>query len=90
MSAIYINEPPVRKKRIQIEVILSDASGMRGAFFVRPGERIIDVLNDSRKFVPFEDSNGSVHILSKDNIVRVRPLDAVKQKEAAEFGLNES
>lgn len=91
-SAIYINEPPVQKEKIDVEVMLTDAAGIRGSFFMKQGERIIDMLNDTRMFVPFEDTQGQVHMLNKSQIIRVRPMIETRARSAAaeQFGFSNS
>jgi hypothetical protein len=46
---------------------------MKGYFFLAKGQRPLDMLNDSRKFIPFEDVSGSVRLVNKETIVSVKP-----------------
>src|SRR5262249_39383493 len=47
--------------------------------FVTPAARVIDMLNDERKFLPFETSEGSIVIYKKDAIRRLSPLFAAER-----------
>ena len=39
-------------------------------------ERVNDLLNDPRKFIPFEDITGTIRLVNKDSILTVVPADA--------------
>ena len=38
-------------------------------------ERVTDLLNDPRRFIPYEDISGQVRVVNKSMIVSVIPLD---------------
>jgi hypothetical protein len=57
----------------EVELILLDRATMRGRFFVSCGQRVADVLNDSRSFLPFVDISGAVRLVNKSAIVQVKP-----------------
>lgn len=52
---------------------LSDGSTLKGNFFLNPQERIIDMLNDERHFLPFADSDGVITVVAKAAITSIRP-----------------
>jgi hypothetical protein len=46
---------------------------MRGWFFASRTQRVSDVLNDQRTFVPFADLGGAVRLVNKNNVIEVKP-----------------
>ncbi len=44
--------------------------------FLNTDERIVDTLNDERRYLPVEDCLGRVSIIAKDGIVEIVPLEA--------------
>ncbi len=64
-----------QKVRTEVELTLNDGSTLKGSLFTSPNERLIDTLNDARPFLPFEDSDGSLSVLNKTVIMRIRPID---------------
>jgi hypothetical protein len=57
----------------EVELTLLDRATMRGRFFVARGQRVADILNDSRTFLPFADISGAVRLVNKSAIVQVKP-----------------
>ncbi len=65
---------PLRTKlRVGVEITLIDGSRMSGNLFLNIDERLLDLINDGRAFVPFEDTSGAVSMLSKTTIIRATP-----------------
>lgn len=67
--------PKIPKIREYAEIQLSDGSILTGYVFVEATARIQDLLNDSAPFMPFVEEDGTVHLLNKSAIVKVRPFD---------------
>jgi hypothetical protein len=57
----------------EVELTFLDRATMRGRFFVARGQRVADVLNDARSFLPFADIGGAVRLVNKSTIVHVKP-----------------
>ena len=57
----------------EVELTFLDRTTMRGRFFVARGQRVADVLNDTRSFLPFGDIGGVVRLVNKRAIVQVKP-----------------
>jgi hypothetical protein len=57
----------------EVELTFLDRATMRGRFFVARGQRVADVLNDTRSFLPFADISGAVRLVNKSAIVDVKP-----------------
>ena len=63
------------KIKTEVELGLSDGTTLTGNLFISPSERILDTLNDSRAFLPFEGSDGSVRVLSKSIITSITLIE---------------
>ena len=71
-------------KKVEAEILLKDGTVFVGNLYSRKGERVSDILNDGRQFVPIETASGEVVILGKDTIARVSPRDVhANQKQRA-------
>ena len=64
-----------QKVRTEVELALNDGTTLTGKFFTSPNERLIDMLNDSRAFLPFGGSDGVVAMVSKSIITRITLID---------------
>ena len=77
--AVGMGEPRKRRRGQQdrpVVVPAEDANGwtVRGFLFTAPDERISDLLNDAREFVPFLDAGGPMRFLAKRHIVEIKPI----------------
>lgn len=63
------------KSRIEVELYLDDGSQYLGKFGLGQSERLSDLMNDERKFLPFETSEGQVIMVRKSIITKVVQLD---------------
>lgn len=61
------------KDSAEVELTFTDRTKMRGWFFVSRAQRVSDVLNDTRCFVPFADISGAVRLVNKTTIIDVKP-----------------
>ncbi|MGH6894047.1 MAG: J domain-containing protein [Dongiaceae bacterium] len=50
--------------------------------FIAPAQRVSDVLNDEREFLPFERPDGSVFMVAKKIIRRITPMELGRQIDA--------
>ena len=73
MSIGVLSEMKINKDKREVELLLSTGNSMKGFFFLAKGQRPLDMLNDSRRFIPFEDISGAVRLVNKDNIITVKP-----------------
>ena len=67
------------RNKYAVEVELDDGRVQTLFVFVTPAARVIDMLNDERRFIPFETSDGSIMIYSKTAIRRLSPLFAAER-----------
>ncbi len=61
--------------KIAVQLLLSTGTSLNVKLFVGEMQRVNDLLNDGRKFIPFEDVSGQLRLVNKDKIVTVVPLD---------------
>lgn len=69
------------KQQLQVELRLHDGKSILGKVSVALDQRVSDLMNDPRQFIPVESSDGSVVILSKTTIAQIVPLDQQKLVE---------
>ncbi len=64
-----------KKSQIEVELHLDDGSHYLGKFGLGMSERLSDMMNDERNFLPFETSDGHVVVIRKTTISKVVQLD---------------
>lgn len=69
MHSITDNPFKLKKLRQDLILTLTDGRIINAKIFVGYNERILDVLNDNRDFVPIEDDEGNILIIAKSSIV---------------------
>lgn len=78
------NEKMVFKKKLLVELELDSGDVLNGYLFVGQTQRLSDLMNDDRIFLPFEALDGSITIFTKGKARRVKPVE--KQQAAAATG----
>jgi hypothetical protein len=71
--------PKKTRNKFAVEVELDDGNSQILFMFVSPGNRVIDMLNDDRAFLPFETGDGSIAIYKKTAIRRLSPMFAAEK-----------
>lgn len=71
------------KKKVRVDLQLHDGTVLDGFVFCSPGERISDVLNDVREFIPFETHTNDIMMLRKGVIASIVAREENKKKEAS-------
>ena len=80
---MYESTQKLSKLEIEVQVQLDDGSQFLGSLALSQGQRVSDLMNDERQFIPVHLPGGSVVILRKTTIAKVAPLDQeVDQTEA--------
>ena len=59
------------KDRYPVRVTMQNGVEMEGYIFVQSHERLIDVMNDDRTFLPFETKEDDFMILNKTGILQI-------------------
>jgi hypothetical protein len=73
------------KKEARVTVALAGVEPFDASVFLKVDERLIDLLNDARGFIPVKRADGSTIILAKSNIVSIierRVEDSQAQPDA--------
>ena len=63
------------KVAVEVKVTLTDGTALWGNFYRNPHDRVLDVLNDDRAFLPFADKDGAVSFITKSAIWKIVPLE---------------
>ncbi|MBT3628205.1 MAG: hypothetical protein HN527_08915 [Rhodospirillaceae bacterium] len=58
---------------MSVQLQMTDGVTMKGNVFINIDSRVLDLVNDSATFVPFEAEDGSIHLLNKFEILRLTP-----------------
>jgi hypothetical protein len=77
------DDKKVFKKKLLVELELDSGTVLNGYLFVGQTQRLSDLMNDDRTFLPFEALDGSITIFTKTMARRVSPRDSVQQQAAA-------
>ena len=72
---IYDSDLVEQRYKVEVQVEFADGTRLLGALFVKPLQRVSDLLNDLRQFLPLQTSGGIVVHLAKSSIARVTQLD---------------
>ena len=65
----------IRKIRVEVSIIMSDGSNIEGYVFLSESERVSDMLNSDRRFLPLELLNQELLVINKDAGARCKPID---------------
>ncbi len=80
---MYESEHKVWKTKLEVEVELDDGARLLGSLFVKQMQRLSDLLNDPREFLPVQTPEGLIVHLRKSTIARVTQLDQAVEAGAA-------
>ena len=69
------------KARVSVELLKDSGEELHGYFFLGGQERVLDLLNGPSTYLPFQLTNGNIHILNKSVIVRIIPHDEDRMAE---------
>jgi len=75
LVGMFESEKILSKFKVEIQVHLDDGTKFLGTVSVRQGQRISELMNDERQFLPIQMPDGNVVILRKTAIFKVVPLD---------------
>ncbi len=68
---MYESDEKIPKYEIEVQVELDNGTQLLGSLFVKQLQRISDLLNDPRQFLPFQNSDGTIVYLRKATIVKL-------------------
>ena len=72
---MFASDQVKAKSKVEVELVLSDGTALKGHLFLSVQQRILDSLNDERAFVPFEDTENVLTVLNKSAITQIKPVD---------------
>jgi preprotein translocase subunit Sec63 len=72
---MYDSDEKVEKGTVEVQVDLDNGTQILGALFVKQMQRISDLLNDPRTFLPLRTASGIIVHLRKAAIAKVVQLD---------------
>jgi DnaJ-domain-containing protein 1 len=72
---MYESEHKVWRTALEVEVKLNDGARLLGFLFIKQMQRLSDLLNDPREFLPLQTLEGLIIHLRKSTIARVTQLD---------------
>lgn len=67
----------IYKKKVLVELEVDSGVVHTGHMFVGQTQRLSDLMNDDRIFLPFEHMDGSIMIVRKQSMRRLSPLDKI-------------
>ena len=79
---MYESDEKISKWKIEVQVELDNGTRHLGFLFVKPMQRLSDLLNDPRSFLPMQNADGLIVQLAKSTIVKVVQLDQKAEAEA--------
>jgi hypothetical protein len=84
MSGFGGNEKFVFKKKLLVELELDTGTLMNGYLFLGQTQRLSDLMNDDRTYLPFEDMDGGITIFTKGMARRVKPVEKAQAATAGD------
>lgn len=68
--------------RQKVRIVNFNDTIAEGIVYLSPGQRVSDLLNDDRGFLPVESEAGDVRVISKRAIMEIEPLEAAAPSAA--------
>ena len=78
---MYDSDEKIAKWRVEAAVELEDGTNLLGFLFVKPMQRLSDLLNDHRQFLPLQVTDGPIVHLHKSKIAKVTQLTQESDQE---------
>ena len=69
------NSSVTQKVKTEVEIVLMDGAVLSGEMFLRSDQRVLDIVNDDRKFVPFASFDGPISVINKVAIARITQIE---------------
>ena len=76
----------INRTRTKIRLINFNDTLIEGYVFLSYGQRVTDLLNDDRGFLPVESSDGEVRVMSKRAIMEIEILDEAPENKSSSSG----
>lgn len=72
---MYALNPHRSKCEVEVELTLTNEMSFQGSLYLSYEQRILEMLNDERQFVPFKTTHGVVLTINKSMIACVQLID---------------
>jgi DnaJ domain len=82
------NDKFVFKKKQLVELELDTGDILNGYLFLGQTQRLSDLMNDDRTFLPFEAMDGAITIFTKGMARRVKPVEKQQAAAATDSGVD--
>jgi DnaJ-domain-containing protein 1 len=79
---MYESDEKISKWQIEVRVELDNGTRLLGFLFVKPTQRLSELLNDQRSFLPMQTLDGLIVQLAKSTIAKVVQLDQTAEAES--------
>lgn len=76
MMDYYGENIRVQKKKVRATVTRTDKTSVQVFFFLNQQQRLIDLLNDEREFIPVETPSGQTLLIAKSQIYEINPAES--------------
>ena len=63
------------KNEVPVTIVLVDGATVDCNIFVEDGQRVLELMNDKRNFIPYVNSDGEITIIQKSTIARISPIE---------------
>ncbi len=80
---MYESEHKVWKTELEVEIEFDDGARLLGSLFIKQMQRLSDLLNDTREFLPVQTPDGLIVHLRKSTIAKITELDQAVEAGAA-------
>lgn len=74
------NENQINKMKVEIEIVLTSGAAYKGWVFVKAEERVSDLLNDHREFLPICLEDETIKFVQKTTIANVIQIGDARQE----------
>ncbi len=79
---MYESEHKIDKGTVEVQVTLDDGTEFLGGLFTGQMQRISELLNDPRQFLPIRASDGQILHVRKSTIAKIMQLDQEVRRDA--------
>ena len=69
-----MSEKVTEKNECHVKITMEEDKFREGFLFLAEDERLVDVLNDDRMFLPFRSEEGQFSVLKKTSIIEISML----------------
>lgn len=76
----------VKKNKLDVKVLLTTGEDFRGSVYLRKHERVIDLMNDDRSFIPISIDDDVIKVVNKTAIAEISVIIA-HEDDAPKFNV---